>query len=269
MQDTYRRQSTVVTSEHVRLQLTMAGLGSRAAALLLDMLIIIGIIMAVNLILYLLLALIGTDLANLMGQYVDAFLIVFSWLLFSAYYIVMEYYYGGQTLGKKWLGIRVIQENGQPLTFLSAAIRTFFRLIDFLPIMFILGAVWIFFHPQDRRLGDVAAGTVVVRDAQQESLRREKRLNKWLKKFQAKYVVHLTLSPSLSEQMSREDWQLLQGLVERMPALDARKQYELASKLAHLLGARLNLPREQYSSYPQAFLVELYMTVREEWKLGA
>lgn len=267
MNDSYNRQATVVTSEHVRLQLTMAGLGSRAAALLIDTLLMLAGLGAVSLILSLILMMMGMNIGEALGEYVAAFLILFGFFLFGAYYIVMEYYRAGQTYGKKWMGLRVIQENGQPLTFLSAAIRTFFRLIDFLPSFYILGAFWMFFHPRDRRLGDLAAGTVVVRDMQHERMQRNKRTQKWLSEWRAKWRVSMDLPESLHSRMEREDWQLLSTFVERMPTLDKQKEYELAGKLAYYLGDKLNLDRNAYVQYPAAFLVELYAAVHKEWSL--
>jgi len=81
--------------------------------------------------------------------------------------IVIAYYLGletmsGQTLGKKVMGIRVVAVNG-PLTLGKVAIRTVLRIVDGLPIFYLLGLVVVAVSKENQRIGDMAAGTLVVR----------------------------------------------------------------------------------------------------------
>ena len=69
----------------------------------------------------------------------------------------------GQTPGKKMLGIAVTKEDGDPCTYRSAAIRTAFRFVDWLPVAYLVGLASIALTERSQRLGDVAASTVVVR----------------------------------------------------------------------------------------------------------
>lgn len=69
----------------------------------------------------------------------------------------------GQTLGKRLVGIRVTAEDGAPCSYQSAAIRTVFRFVDWLPVAYIAGLASIALTERHQRLGDVAAGTIVVR----------------------------------------------------------------------------------------------------------
>ncbi|MUT64626.1 RDD family protein [Paenibacillus sp. NEAU-GSW1] len=266
MQDSFNREATIVTSEHVKLQLQTAGLGSRAAAMLLDTLLMIAFYGIVSLTVGLVMAIAGSGLSDVFGSYAAAFLVILYFLLIGAYYALTEYFMGGQTFGKKWMGLRVVHENGQPLTFLSAIIRNFFRIIDFLPSFYLFGAIWMFFHPVDKRLGDVAAGTMVIHDKRNDRQRSRTRLKKWLDKqnrtLHAEYPI-----PHAGDRIGREDWLLLSGLVERMPSLDKLKREELAWHLAARLGYKLQIEGNAQMRDPEMFLLVLYEQLYEEWSI--
>ncbi|MGF9917354.1 RDD family protein [Paenibacillus ehimensis] len=261
------REASIVTPEHVRLQFRTAGIGSRTAAQLVDNLLLLIAFGAISLLIGLILMLLDIGLDDALGEYAAAFLIVLSFLLIGGYYALTEYYMGGQTFGKKWLGLRVIQENGQPVTLLSAIIRNFFRLIDFLPSFYFVGMLWMFFHPMDKRLGDLAAGTLVIRDLQHERLHLRKRTQKWLAKHRIRLPYELKLSEAFRRRIEREDWLLLSTFVERLPSLDKFKREELARQVAERLGTKLELERELYAAQSTAFLIELYVQLSEEWSL--
>ena len=80
------------------------------------------------------------------------------------YFVFFEVIWHGQTPGKRWVGLRVIKEGGYPLGFVDSVIRNVVRLADFLPAYYMLGAIVMFIDPRSRRLGDLAAGTLVVRE---------------------------------------------------------------------------------------------------------
>ncbi|RXZ76678.1 RDD family protein [Paenibacillaceae bacterium] len=264
-----QRQATVITSEHVRLQMTTAGVGSRAAALLLDSILMTVFFAVICLFASLFVIVFRIEISNSLGDFMIAFLLICAALLIGAYYIVMEYYRGGQTFGKKWIGLRVIQENGQPLTFLGAVIRNFFRLIDFLPSFYFLGAVWMFFHPMDKRLGDLAAGTIVVRDLQQERLRSRAKTDKWLQNWRKQWATSSQAIPDNAQSIiDREDWLLLSAFVERLPSMTSRRQMDLGWSLATLLGNKLQIDRNIYARAPLPFLIDLYEVLRAEWEVG-
>jgi hypothetical protein len=159
----------------------------------------------------------------------------------------------------------VIQENGQPVTFLTATIRNLFRLLDFLPVFFFLGTVIMFFHAKDKRLGDLAAGTIVVRDLQHEELRKRKQVQKWLKRFKEKHEIQIPLPDTVQESIEREDWLLLSRFIERLPSLEKQKAEELSRVLALRLGTNLMLDQNLMMKYhPTVFLVALYEKLNED-----
>ena len=145
---------TIATPEGVTIELVLAGLGSRFVARLLDTVIQLAIIFALA---------IGMAITSAPGA-VRATGIVLLFLVVFAYDVPFELLNGGRTIGKMAAGIRVVAGGGEPIAFLASAIRNILRLIDFLPVLYATGAVTIVATSRDQRLGDLAAGTLVVRD---------------------------------------------------------------------------------------------------------
>lgn len=83
-------------------------------------------------------------------------------VLTLAYFVYMEGTYG-QTLGKRLLGIVVVDENGGPCTMEASIVRNLLRLVDNFPGVYLVGLVAIWLTDRDQRLGDLAADTVVAR----------------------------------------------------------------------------------------------------------
>lgn len=144
----------VETPEGVHLELVLAGLGSRFIARLLDTTIQLAIILA-------LLAAVFVTAAPGVARAV-VFVVVFLVMFF--YDVPFELYNEGRTIGKVTAGIRVVGGAGEPVSFLASAVRNIMRIIDFLPVLYAVGAVSIIATRHDQRLGDLAAGTVVIRD---------------------------------------------------------------------------------------------------------
>ena len=133
MSSPYDKQYTVVTPERVQLQFQTAGIGSRAIAHMIDNALLALIDLVIILLLFFGSKWVGSSMSSMAtwaNDYGAALIIILLVLLNVGYYIGLEYYNGGQTLGKKWIGIRVLQENGQAATFLSIVIRNFFRLFE-------------------------------------------------------------------------------------------------------------------------------------------
>lgn len=151
----------VRTPEQVRLKLHLAGIGSRAVAQLLDLLIlaVVYILFTISQFLWQWLDVFGRATSYLVGASA-----VISFLIFWGYFIALETALSGQTIGKRVMKIRTVQRDGRPITFYSATIRNLLRIIDFLPLGYLFGLIVALIDKQERRIGDFAAGTVVVRD---------------------------------------------------------------------------------------------------------
>ncbi len=145
---------TFATPEGVALELILAGLGSRFLARLLDTVIQGAIIIAL---------LIGVGVTHAPG-WIGAIVFIFVFLVVFAYDVALETLNNGRTVGKQVAGIRVTGASGEPIRFLPSAVRNILRLVDFLPVFYLVGSVAIVTTARDQRLGDLAAGTIVTRD---------------------------------------------------------------------------------------------------------
>lgn len=157
---TLRQQFGIETPEHVALHLELAGLGSRAAAGLVDTLVASSGL----LLLFWLVTLVGlTNVSGTLANWVVALVILVFSFLFLAYFVLFEALNGGRTPGKQLLGIRVVMETGHAITPTAAVVRGLFRLLDYIPPL-VPGLVMIFLLRRNQRMGDLVAGTIVVRD---------------------------------------------------------------------------------------------------------
>jgi uncharacterized RDD family membrane protein YckC len=158
---------TIETPELLELRLPLAGFGPRALAWFLDNLIL-GVASTILLILVIAAmsdTIFGRGSGGGHGMLVFMVLVGVV-LLFSPvfYYVLFEYFWNGQTLGKRWLGIRVIRRGGLPLGFGQVLIRNLLRLIDYLPTNYLAGLIAFFATKYQQRIGDLAADTVVIRE---------------------------------------------------------------------------------------------------------
>lgn len=94
----------------------------------------------------------------------QALLAVLYFVLSVGYGIAMEWFWRGQTLGKRVIGLRVMDEHALRLEFSQIVVRNLLRFIDGLPLFYLTGGVACFFTKYSQRLGDLAANTIVVRD---------------------------------------------------------------------------------------------------------
>lgn len=103
-------------------------------------------------------------------KWVYAVVIILLFLTFSGYFAFFEWLWSGQTPGKRWLKLRVIREDGRPITFWEAAVRNLLRSMDMMPAPFYsIGLISVFATTRDQRVGDMVAGTVVVREREAEA----------------------------------------------------------------------------------------------------
>ena len=145
---------SIPTPEGVELELVLAGVGSRLVATLAD-LVLKGIIL-------LALWIVGDALGG--EGFVVALLVVASFLVWFGYDVAFETLASGRTPGKRAAGLRVVRLGGGPVGFLGSAVRNLLRLVDSLPGIYAVGAVCVLFSRRNQRLGDLAAGTLVVRE---------------------------------------------------------------------------------------------------------
>src|SRR2546425_6746625 len=160
-----RQHHGVETPEHGEVRFELAGVGSRVAAGLLDLLLLLlGLLLV-----WLGGTTIASDITPPHGTargWVTAVLILLTFSLVWGYFTLFEALNGGRTPGKQLLGIRVVMDTGRSLTTQAAVVRNLVRFIDcyFPALPFAPALLAIALHPSNKRLGDMAAGTIVVRD---------------------------------------------------------------------------------------------------------
>ena len=154
-------QLSIETPEQIDLSFQKAGIGSRFYAALIDT----GLLALIALIGYYVNRNFIRELGDTLGNWLGAFGGIIVFALFWGYYMVSEVTTNGQSLGKRALGLRVIKEGGYPIGFADSAIRNLVRLVDFLPFFYGAGLLAMLINKDWRRLGDLAAGTLVVKTA--------------------------------------------------------------------------------------------------------
>jgi uncharacterized RDD family membrane protein YckC len=171
----YADQLNIETPEQVELQFNVAGIGSRFVALLLD-----------HLIQFLVLFLIFIGLAfmvsgesgraaaagggewNTAAKWGVAMIVIFIFCLIWGYFSLFEAFWRGQTPGKKVMKLRVIKDSGRQITLFEALARNLLRYADFLPGWYLAGVITMLCNKRNKRLGDFAAGTLVIHDLREE-----------------------------------------------------------------------------------------------------
>lgn len=155
----------IATPEQVTIALPLAGVGTRLLAALLDALIIVATILVA----FYAIAIIGAIIAFqpyglAAGSVLGAFALLFLFGFVFAYYAGLELLWDGQTVGKRALKLRVLRDNGTPVDAAAVLARTVVRLVDFLPVGYLVGLVSMVVDGRARRLGDIVGGTIVVRE---------------------------------------------------------------------------------------------------------
>jgi uncharacterized RDD family membrane protein YckC len=149
------------TPENVVFGYTVAGIGSRFMAALVDTVVIVVLEALAYFIMFLIFFSAGK--AQWSNWLVALFSLV-GFLFLWGYYIFFELLWNGQSLGKRWVGLRVIRTDGMPISLAESLVRNLVRLVDFMPVAYGVGVVAMFVSSQSRRLGDLAAGTLVIYD---------------------------------------------------------------------------------------------------------
>ena len=239
------RSVTVRTPEAIAFYYELAGLGSRFLALLVDMAIqiVVAIIVVVA-------ALAAGDravaLANslhLSGKTLASTVLAISILLFFAlfygYFIVFEKIWNGQTPGKRLLGIRVVRDGGYPVEIVGSIIRNLIRIVEQVLGFYFLSVISMVMSSENKRLGDYAAGTIVVRDRGFE-VRNPKA---WLRPGRDETGAANRLIANLTA----DELALVDKYMTRRTSLDRRSAHDAASNIARAIRPKLD---RDYAALP-------------------
>src|SRR5258706_5353029 len=161
----------IETPERVALHFALASIGNRFIACAIDHTIQIVALIVVGIFFAIISDVqgIGSKLMNA-PKWVIALLVIIQFVVINGYFAVFEWVWRGQTPGKRWLKLLVILEDGRPISFFEAMIRILLRVVDiFFPPFYSIGLISVFASTRDQRVGDLVAGTVVVREREAEA----------------------------------------------------------------------------------------------------
>lgn len=229
----------IQTPENVAFGYQVAGIGSRFLATLLDTLIVILLQIAIFVAFLLILRAFNiTLLDGGLASWVYAIFGLLAFVFYWGYYIFFEMLWNGQTPGKRWAGLRVIRADGTPITLPESLIRNLARLVDMLPAAYGIGIITMFIDRQSRRLGDLAAGTLVVHDRAPitiQSLSVKRSLNLGMQG-----LTKVSLDGFPLERLTSDDLNLIEDFLLRREQLTHRSS--LAIQILNTLHQRLGLP---------------------------
>lgn len=203
------RQS-LETPEGALLPLTPAGFGVRILAQLLDIMIRFGITTVIFILL------------SLLGRMGTGLALILTFLLEWFYPVFFEVTRQGRTPGKKWMGIRVVNDDGTPITFGPSLLRNLLRFVDFLPMLYLTGIIASLCNRQFKRLGDLVAGSMVIYEAPPARA----------PSFEIRGQLPVPAD------FSTDEHRALLAFAERSKYLSAERQSELASILQPLLASK-------------------------------
>jgi uncharacterized RDD family membrane protein YckC len=225
----------VLTPERVTLQYDIAGLGSRGAAALVDTAIQTGALLVVGA------GVLGAVLLNLRTLALAVGVLALA-LVTLGYFIVFEIVWNGQTPGKRLVGVRVIRESGYPIQPADAVVRNLVRIVDGLPALYAAGVITMLLNGRSKRLGDFAAGTIVVREGSRARLE--------LLRSEAPEQPGADASVALAS----ADATLVRDFLVRRVSMDPTARADFAARLASSLARRYGL---QPGDDPEALLERL------------
>ena len=223
---------TITTPEHVPIRLEPAGAGSRFLAIFIDAFIILAIASTVS-------GIFGTFLSQGVA---GAIFITLNFFLTWAWHLWFETRRQGRTPGKRALKIRVIDARGLPVSLHQSLVRNITRVLDFIPVFYGVGAIAVMTSPSRRRIGDVLADTLVVRDAQPLAYRGALAAERRHNSLRTPRVLRLA-----RHRISLEEREFLLTLCLRADRMTAEARYDLMEEVAREYRKKLGIEEEQMS----------------------
>ena len=251
---------TFQTPESVELEFTLAGIGNRALALLIDYTILI-----VTLLLFVLAwSVLSTQLLNFvedfftnrksLGVWLLAIFFIIAFAIYISYFVFFETLWFGQTPGKRFAKIRVVRDDGRLIGLQQATLRALLRPFD--ETLFI-GAFLIMLGRREKRLGDLAAGTIVIQ-AQTPTASATLTISE-----QAKVLNQQLLEIADLSQLLPDDFAVIREYLQRRGAMSLKARASLSLKLAEQVQTIINLEKLPEAVTPDVFLEAVYLVYKQ------
>ncbi|BAS56977.1 RDD family protein [Leptolyngbya boryana NIES-2135] len=247
----------VRTPESVELEFTLAGIGNRTIALIVDYLIwgalLIGVLM-VWLILSVQIQQYFPNTRNI-EMWLTAISILLSFAIYTGYFVLFETLWQGQTPGKRYTKIRVIRDDGQPVGATQAILRALVRPID--DIAFI-GMLLIILTKREKRLGDWIAGTLVVQEQRPISSANFKLSP------EADSLANQLVATQNVAVLLPDDFAVIREYLQRRSMLDNRAKNDLSLKLARQVRDLLEMKELPFEMTADLFLEAVYLAYQRQ-----
>ncbi|RCJ37706.1 hypothetical protein A6769_12485 [Nostoc punctiforme NIES-2108] len=247
---------TFQTPESVELEFTLAGIGNRALALLIDY-----TVLGITLLLFVLTwSVLSTQLLNFVEYFfknlpsLDIWLLaiffIIAFAIYIGYFVFFETLWFGETPGKRVAKIRVVRDDGRLIGLQQATLRALLRPFD--ETLFI-GAFLIMLGSREKRLGDLAAGTIVIQ-AQTPTPSSTLVISEQAKTLHEQLVQIADLSPLMPD-----DFAVIREYLQRRGAMSLKARASLSLKLAEQVVAIINLEKLPEAITPDVFLEAIYL----------
>ena len=251
-------QLTIDTPEQVSIRFPLAGMGSRFLAILIDTLLQIAAYLVLILVFILVLSAAPKNGAGEFSRsgekWLVAGLILIHFVMHWGYFTFFEGFWNGQTPGKKLFKIRVIQDSGHQITFFEAMIRNLIRVVDMLPSFYLVGVIAMACNQRHKRLGDLAAGTLVVHERPTEEpiwggtgprtiTAAAFQPAEAEPDFLSQHNVPVALPADAIARLSAADLNLIDRFFARALDMDLNTRAQIAERLTTQLSSRMNIEK--------------------------
>jgi uncharacterized RDD family membrane protein YckC len=203
----------------------------------------------------------SSGLFDQMSNWSIALMIIALFLLFAGYFIFFEWLWSGQTPGKRLMKLRVIREDGRPITIWEATARNLLRIFDAIPGFIIpiysIGLISIFLNRRDQRVGDLFGGTVVIRERTGEAPTFAETFSNPVADAAYRRVQQKTNFNADLTKISEEDIEVVESLLRRRWELTERQRQWMAWRVALPLMYRLKPEYDAEGFSYEGFLEEL------------
>jgi uncharacterized RDD family membrane protein YckC len=233
------QRDSVVTPEAIALFVDTAGLGSRMIALIVDSIFQGVAVLAV----FILFASVGP------GTTVGWIFVIAVFAIVWGYFPAFEIFWNGRTPGKRAQRLRVVRTDGQPAGAGPILVRNIIRIADFLPGFYAVGSVAILLSGRNQRLGDLAAGTMVVRD----------RVAPVPAPLDVPFPGERRVDTAA---ITHRDYVIVRDFLQRRTSFDPTARAALARDIATALRDKVS---DDYSTHDEAFLESLAASFRERF----
>ncbi len=252
---------TYQTPESVELEFTLAGIGNRAWALLIDYhilgLLSVGFLVVWSYFSFQTVEIWSTWFRNTdIGLWLVAIALLVMFLIYTGYFVLFETLWRGQTPGKRLCKIRVIQDDGRPIGIQQATLRSLLRPFD---DTLCLGGFLIMFSHREKRLGDLVAGTFVI-----QTQTPTVTANFPVSEQADDLAKQLLQSEADFSQLLPDDFAVIREYLQRRKAMSSQAKEKLSLELAQQAKSIIALEKLPQAVTPDVFLEAVYLAYQQE-----